>query len=168
LGRTGAGGFGLGVNVDFGGAGSGFFVAGPVAFLAAWAWALAALFADGGAFFATAAGFFAAGAVFLVGAVFFADEAARFGAGAEADPFREDAATALAFFAGGAALFVVVAAFFTDTAFFWAERFWLPTDLDEDLFPAAAFFTAAAGRDPGALLVGVPLLAMAIVSSLTT
>jgi hypothetical protein len=166
LGRTGAGGFGLGANVDFGGAGSAFFVAGPVAFLAAWA--PAAPFAGGAAFFAVGAAVFAAGAVFLMGAVFFADDAARFEAGADADPFREDPAAALDFLAGDAALFVVVPAFFTDTAFFWAERLWEATDLGEDLFPAGAFFAAAIGRDRGALFAGLPLLAGVIVSSLTT
>jgi hypothetical protein len=108
------------------------------------------------------------GPVFFAGAVFFADETARLEAGGDADPFREDAADALAFLAGEAALFVVVAAFFTDTAFFWSERFPPATDLGEDLFPAAPFFAAAAGRDRGAVFAGVPLLAAVIDSSLTT
>jgi hypothetical protein len=109
----------------------------------------------------------AAGAAFFPGAVFFADVGPRFAAGADGDDaFREDVAV-VAFFAGAVALFVVVAAFFTDTAFFWAERFSAATDLDEDLFPATDFLLVA-GRDPGALFAGVPLLAGVIVSSLTT
>jgi hypothetical protein len=108
----------------------------------------------------------ATGAAFFAGAVFFVDAGPRFAADVDGDAFRE-AVAVVAFFVGAVALFVVVAAFFTDTAFFWAERFWAATDLDEDLFPATDFLPGA-GRDPGALFAGVPLLAGVIVSSLTT
>jgi hypothetical protein len=76
---------------------------------------------------------------------------------------------AAAFFAAGAAFFDVDvgAAFFTDTAFFWAERFSAATGFGDVLFPDADFL-AVAGRDPGTLFGGVPLLAGVIVSSLTT
>jgi hypothetical protein len=86
---------------------------------------------------------------------------------AAAGALRADEPAGDAFFAGDADFFVVVvAAFFTDT-FFWVERFCPATGLGEDLFPVGDFL-AAAGRDPGALLAWVPLLAGVIVSSLTT
>jgi hypothetical protein len=154
----------FGANTDFAGASVAvaFLVAGAVAFFVVVADAV--LFA-GAAFFAVpAAAFFGAGAAFFVGAAFLAGAAGRFAAGV--DVLRPDEPAGDAFFAGDADFFVVVAAFFTDT-FFWVERLCPATGLGEDLFPVGDFL-AAAGRDPGALLAGVPLLAGVIVSSLTT
>jgi hypothetical protein len=152
----------FGANADFAGASVAFLVAGPVAFFVAVAAEL--LFAGAAFFAAPLAAFFGAAAAFFAGAAFLAGAAGRFAA--DAGALRDDEPAADAFFADAAGLFVVVAAFFTDT-FFWVDRFCPATDLGEDLFPVGDFL-AAAGRDPGALLAGVPFLAGVIVSSLTT
>ncbi|HEY6426810.1 MAG TPA: hypothetical protein VIX84_06220 [Acidimicrobiales bacterium] len=111
--------------------------------------------------------FFTAAALFEAGAVFFEDAAAFLAAAPPAGVAFLDGAAA--FFAAGAAFFDidVGAAFFTDTAFFWAERLSAATGFGDVLFPDADFL-AVGERDPGTLFAGVPLLAGVIVSSLTT